>query len=129
MDAVYLWDESAASPTHVIALQIFRPREDAGADLPAELYAEMTDPTTLKSAFRRRPYRSLRTGGQYAWSYDDDVDLELHVRRVGLPRLVLQRQLCECVAASAVVAVAGLVLSSSSPGGPVPDVLDCVGVS
>jgi transposase len=43
--------------------------------------------------------------------------------------LVLQRHLCECVAASAVMAVAGLVLSSSSPGGPVPDVLDCVGVS
>jgi hypothetical protein len=40
--------------------------------------------------------------------------------------LVLQRHLCECVASSAVVAVAGLVLSSSSPGGPVPDVFGCV---
>ncbi|GAA1315641.1 hypothetical protein [Saccharothrix xinjiangensis] len=38
--------------------------------------------------------------------------------------LVLQRHLCEWVAASFVVAEAGLVLASSSPTRPGPDVLD-----
>ena len=45
-----------------------------------------------------------------------------------LTRLVLQRQLGECVAASSVVAEACLVLAFSAPVGPVPDVFGGVGV-
>jgi hypothetical protein len=42
--------------------------------------------------------------------------------------LILQRRLGECVAASSVVAEACLVLAFSAPVGPVPDVVDGVGV-
>lgn len=84
-DSLYLWAESPRSPAHVIALQIFEPPPGAGPELLDELYAAMTDRDAVKPAFRRRPYRSAATAGQYAWAYDDEVDLGRHVRRVTLP--------------------------------------------
>jgi WS/DGAT/MGAT family acyltransferase len=97
-DAMYLWGESSGTPSHVIGLQIFRPPAGAGPELLDELYASMTDPSTVKPAFRRRPYRSPATAGQYAWAIDEDLDLTLHVRRVGLPRPGRIRELLEHVA-------------------------------
>jgi WS/DGAT/MGAT family acyltransferase len=97
-DALYLWAESQRSPAHVIALQIFQPPPGAGPELLDELYAAMTDQDALKPAFRRRPYRSPATAGQYAWAMDDDVDMTLHVRRVALPRPGRVRELLEHVA-------------------------------
>jgi diacylglycerol O-acyltransferase / wax synthase len=97
-DSLYLWAESQRSPAHVIALQIFQPPAGAGPELLDELYAAMTDQDSLKPAFRRRPYRSPATGGQYAWAMDDDVDMTLHVRRVALPRPGRVRELLEHVA-------------------------------
>jgi diacylglycerol O-acyltransferase / wax synthase len=51
MDAVYLWGEGATSPCHVIALQLFRPRERAGPELLDELYDAMTDPAHVERSF------------------------------------------------------------------------------
>jgi diacylglycerol O-acyltransferase len=99
MDAVYLWGETDRSPSHVVALQIFRPPEDADPDLPAELHARWTDPARLKRSFRRRPRRTWSSVGQYTWVQDDDIDLALHVRRAGLPRPGRMRDLLEFVAA------------------------------
>lgn len=100
-DALYLWVESATSSAHVIAMQLFEPPADAPDDLLEQLFAEMTDVTRLKPEFRRRAYRSPRTGGQYAWSVDDDLDIDmsLQVRRVGLPRPGRIRELLEHVSA------------------------------
>lgn len=97
MDAIYLWAEKPASPLHVIALQLYRPPDDAGADHLDALHTEMLDASRLKRAFRRRPVRSWRTGGQYAWVADEDVDLSLHVRRAALPRPGRIRELLEYV--------------------------------
>lgn len=97
-DAMYLWGESSSTPSHVIGLQIFRPPPGAGPALLDDLYASMTDPDTVKPAFRRRPYRSPATAGQFAWAIDEDLDLTLHVRRVGLPRPGRIRELLEHVA-------------------------------
>jgi WS/DGAT/MGAT family acyltransferase len=97
-DSLYLWAESQRSPAHVIALQIFTPPAGAGPELLDELYAAMTDHEALKPAFRRRPYRSPATAGQYAWAMDDQVDMTLHVRRVALPRPGRIRELLEHVA-------------------------------
>jgi diacylglycerol O-acyltransferase / wax synthase len=97
-DAMYLWGESSRTPSHVVALQIFQPPEGSGPELLDELYAQMTDPDTVKPAFRRRPYRSPGTAGQFAWAHDEDLDLQLHVRRVGLPRPGRVRELLEHVA-------------------------------
>jgi diacylglycerol O-acyltransferase / wax synthase len=98
-DALYLWGESTVCPSHVIGLQIFRPPAGSGVELLERLYADMTDESRLKPAFRRRAYRSARTGGQYAWSYDQDVDLTLQVRRVALPSPGRMRELLDHVSA------------------------------
>ena len=98
MDAVYLWGETRRSPAHVVALQIFRPPAGAGPDLLDGLYRAMTDPAAVKPAFRRRPYRSPATAGQYAWATDESLDLRQHVRRVALPRPGRTAELMEHVA-------------------------------
>jgi WS/DGAT/MGAT family acyltransferase len=100
-DALYLWAESATSPAHVIAMQLFEPPADAPDDLLTRLFAEMTDVTRLKPEFRRRAHRSARTGGQYVWVVDEDadIDMSLQVRRVGLPRPGRIRELLEHVSA------------------------------
>jgi hypothetical protein len=54
-DALYLWVETASSPTSVVALQTFRLPDGAGQDTLDELYAAMTNPTTVKRSFRQRP--------------------------------------------------------------------------
>src|ERR1700761_6786300 len=95
MDSVYLWGEGGNSPCHVIALQLFRPPEGSGPELLDELYEAMTDPVHVKRSFRRRPVRGWSTGGQYAWEVDDDLDMRLDVRRVGLPRPSRIRELLE----------------------------------
>ncbi|HEY2226057.1 wax ester/triacylglycerol synthase family O-acyltransferase [Actinomycetospora sp.] len=95
MDSVYLWGEGGNSPCHVIALQLFRPPEGSGPELVDELYERMTDPVHVKRSFRRRPVRSWASGGQFAWEIDDDLDMRLHVRRVGLPRPSRIRELLE----------------------------------
>ncbi|MBN9735596.1 MULTISPECIES: wax ester/triacylglycerol synthase family O-acyltransferase [unclassified Pseudonocardia] len=97
-DAMYLWGESSASPNHVVALQIFRPPEGAPAELVDELYARMTVRSEIKPEFRRRPYRSLGTAGQFAWAEEPALDTTLHVRRAALPRPGRMRELLEYVA-------------------------------
>ncbi|WP_028937377.1 WS/DGAT/MGAT family O-acyltransferase [Pseudonocardia spinosispora] len=83
-DSLYLWAETPRSPAHVVALQVFQPPKEPPRNLIDDLHRSMTDQTTLKQAFRRRPYRSPGTGGQYAWAIDDDIDLTKHVSRVEL---------------------------------------------
>jgi WS/DGAT/MGAT family acyltransferase len=97
MDAVWLWVESDTSPTHVVVLQIFRPPAGAGPDHLDQLYRLMTDPTTVKPTFRRRAYKSMATGGQFAWADDNPLDLTAHVRRATLPAPGRIRELLEFV--------------------------------
>lgn len=85
MDAVWLWIESSNSPKHVVVLQVFTPPPAAGPGLLDDLYAAITDSAEVKPGFRRRAYRSAATGGQFAWSVDDPIDLTAHVRRHTLP--------------------------------------------
>ncbi|MCD2189499.1 MULTISPECIES: WS/DGAT/MGAT family O-acyltransferase [Actinomycetospora] len=98
-DALFLLGESRENPTHVTALQILRPPADAGEDWLDELYATLVDPTDLKSAFARRPVRSLTTAGAWAWEPDEDLDLASHVRRTALPAPGRVRELLEHVSA------------------------------
>jgi WS/DGAT/MGAT family acyltransferase len=96
MDSIYLWGESGANPAHVIALQLFAPPSDE-PDLIERLYSEMTDASKVKPEFRRRAHRSIGTAGQYTWVNDDELDMTVQVRRVGLPRPGRVRELLEYV--------------------------------
>jgi WS/DGAT/MGAT family acyltransferase len=97
MDSIYLWGESGANPAHVIALQLFAPPASGGPNVIERLYGEMTDPSRVKPEFRRRPHRSLGTAGQYTWVDDDELDMTVQVRRVGLPAPGRIRELLEYV--------------------------------
>jgi WS/DGAT/MGAT family acyltransferase len=67
-------------------LQLFRLPEGAGVDWVRDTYESMLTSTEVRALFRRRPVRSLRTLGAWAWADDTDVDLEHHVRHSALPR-------------------------------------------
>jgi len=84
-DAAFLLSESRATPMHVGGLQVFELPEGAPPDWLREQYTQMLDHDDVSSLFRKRPYRSLRTGGQWAWRDDEQLDLEYHVRHSALP--------------------------------------------
>jgi WS/DGAT/MGAT family acyltransferase len=84
-DSMFLIPESREQPMHVGSLQLFDLPEGADRSLIRETYESLLTATDVAPLFRRRPYRSLATAGQWAWSDDDDVDLEHHVRHSALP--------------------------------------------
>ncbi len=84
-DSMFLIPESREQPMHVGSLQLFELPEGADRSLIRETYEELLATTDIAPIFRRRPYRSWTTAGQWAWIDDDDVDLEHHVRHSALP--------------------------------------------
>src|SRR4051812_26041522 len=84
-DSMFLIPESREQPMHVGSLQLFQLPDDADRSLIRQTYEELIATTDIAPIFRRRPYRSWRTAGQWAWVDDDDVDLEHHVRHSALP--------------------------------------------
>ncbi|MDQ1695315.1 MAG: diacylglycerol O-acyltransferase / wax synthase [Frankiaceae bacterium] len=84
-DSMFLIPESREQPMHVGSLQLFELPEGADRSLIRETYEAQLTATDIAPLFRRRPYRSLATLGQWAWADDDDVDLEHHVRHSALP--------------------------------------------
>ncbi len=85
-DSVFLLPERREQPMHVGSLQLFRLPAGAGPDWVRTTYEAMLDQTEVRTLFRRRPSRSLRSLGAWSWVIDDDVDLEHHVRHSALPR-------------------------------------------
>jgi diacylglycerol O-acyltransferase len=84
-DAGFLLLESREQPMHVGSLQLFKPPADQPPGYLRQNYEELLSATDIATPFRRRPYRSIATLGQWAWADDDDVDLEHHVRHSALP--------------------------------------------
>ena len=84
-DSGFLLLESREQPMHVGSLQLFEPPADAPPGYLRQAYEELLSATDVATPFRRRPYRSIGTLGQWAWIDDDDVDLEHHVRHSALP--------------------------------------------
>ena len=84
-DSLFIIPESREQPMHVGSLQLFDLPEGADRSLIRETYEAQLTQTDVAPLFRMRPYRSLSTLGQWAWTYDDDVDIEHHVRHSALP--------------------------------------------
>jgi diacylglycerol O-acyltransferase / wax synthase len=85
-DSMFIVAEAREQPMHVGSLQVFELPDDAGDDFVTELYEQAIAVEQVAPLFRKRPRRSLTTGGQWAWVEDDDLDLEHHVRHSALPR-------------------------------------------
>lgn len=96
-DALFLLAESREHPMHVGGLQLFVPPDGAEAiDIRRMFEAEVAK-DEVSPLFRKRPRRSVRTLGQWAWTDDRMFDLEHHVRRSALPqpgRILELLQLC-----------------------------------
>jgi len=94
-DAMFLLGESREHPMHVGGLQLFTPPEGAGPEFLSELYRDMLSHNEFSPTFRKRPATVLGGIAPLAWTYDDDVDIEYHLRRSALPTPGRVRELLE----------------------------------
>lgn len=96
-DSMFLIGESREQPMHVGSLQVFELPDGADAGLLRETMQDMLRQTDVAPLFRRRPYRSIGTLGQWGWTDDHEVDLEHHVRHSALPQPGRVRELLALV--------------------------------
>ncbi|HWH30133.1 MAG TPA: wax ester/triacylglycerol synthase family O-acyltransferase [Mycobacteriales bacterium] len=96
-DAMFLVPESREMPMHVGGLQVFELPDGADESFVSQLYESALRVDSVHPLFRKRPRRSLTTLGQWAWTEDDDLDLEHHVRHSALPRPGRVRELLALV--------------------------------
>jgi len=94
-DSMFLLAESREHPMHVGGLQLFELPDGAGPDYVSEFHRQLLSLVDVRPLFRRRPRGPVSSVGQFAWSNDDQLDLEYHVRLSGLPRPGRVRELLE----------------------------------
>jgi diacylglycerol O-acyltransferase len=82
---------------HVAGLQLFELPDDAPPDFARQLYEGALAETEVAPLFRKRPFRSVRTAGQWVWTEDKQFDVEHHVRHSALPEPGRVRELLELV--------------------------------
>ena len=94
-DSMFLVGESREHPMHVAGLQLFEPPEGSGADFIRDLHAAIVDNDDFQPTFRKHPGRLLGGISNLAWAFDDEVDIDYHLRRSALPRPGRVRELLE----------------------------------
>jgi diacylglycerol O-acyltransferase len=94
-DSMFLLGESREHPMHVAGLQLFEPPSDAGPDFVRDLYETIVKNDDFQPTFRKHPATILGGISNLAWTFDDDVDMDYHVRRSALPRPGRVRDLLE----------------------------------
>ena len=95
LDSTFLLAESREHPLHVAGLQLFTPSKDAGPQFVGETYEAMRASEDVAPAFRKHPATTLGGITNLAWSFDDRMDLDYHVRRSALPAPGRVRELLE----------------------------------
>lgn len=96
-DSLFLIGESREHPMHVAGLQLFEPPEGSGADFIRELHDTIVENDDFQPTFRKHPGRMLGGIANVAWAFDDEVDIDYHLRRSALPRPGRIRELLELV--------------------------------
>lgn len=94
-DSLFLIGESREHPMHVAGLALFEPPEGADEDFVRDIYEAMIKHDEFQPTFRKHPARAFGGITNLAWTVDDDVDLDYHLRRSALPRPGQVRQLLE----------------------------------
>ena len=95
MDSLFLIGESREHPLHVGGLQVFTPPQGAGPEFVRDTYEAMLACEDINPTFRKRPATAFGGFINVAWTFDDDIDLEYHVRRSALPAPGRVRELLE----------------------------------
>ncbi|BBZ30122.1 diacylglycerol O-acyltransferase [Mycolicibacterium madagascariense] len=94
---MFLIGESREHPMHVAGLQLFEPPEGSGPDFIRDMYETISKNDDFQPTFRKHPARLLGGISNVAWAFDDDVDIDYHLRRSALPRPGRVRDLLELV--------------------------------
>ena len=94
-DSLFLVGESREHPMHVGGLSLYQPPEGAGPDFVRDIYEDISKRDDFQPTFRKHPARMLGGIPPVAWTYDDDVDIDYHLRRSALPRPGRVRDLLE----------------------------------
>ncbi len=94
-DAIFLLGESREHPMHVGGLQLFEPPPGAGRGFVRDLYKSLAAQRDFQPTFRKHPASFVGGIANLGWSYDDDIDIDYHVRRSALPSPKRVRELLE----------------------------------
>lgn len=94
-DAMFLVAESREHPMHVGGLQLFEPPAGAGPDFIANLFEAISERDDIQPTFRKHPASILGGITNVGWTLDNDIDVDYHLRRSGLPRPGRVRDLLE----------------------------------
>jgi diacylglycerol O-acyltransferase len=94
-DSMFLLVESREHPMHVGGLQVFEPPEGAGPEFVRAVYDGMLANQDFQPTFRKHPATIFGGIANLGWSYDNDVDLDYHLRRSALPTPGRVRELLE----------------------------------
>ncbi|MCT7661123.1 WS/DGAT/MGAT family O-acyltransferase [Mycobacterium deserti] len=94
-DSMFLIGESREHPMHVAGLQLFEPPEGSGEDFVRDLHETIVKNDDFQPTFRKHPGRLLGGISNLAWAFDNDVDIDYHLRRSALPRPGRVRELLE----------------------------------
>jgi diacylglycerol O-acyltransferase len=94
-DSMFLVAETREHPMHVGGLSLFEPPEGAGPEFVREFHDQLVAGQEFQPTFRKRPSTFLGAIAPLAWSYDDEIDVDYHVRRSALPSPGRVRDLLE----------------------------------
>ncbi|OBK26228.1 WS/DGAT/MGAT family O-acyltransferase [Mycobacterium asiaticum] len=94
-DSMFLFTESREHPLHVGGLSLFAPPDGAGPEFVREFHDALIANDEFQPTFRKHPATIGGGISQLAWAYDDEVDMDYHVRRSALPSPGRVRDLLE----------------------------------
>ena len=94
-DSMFLFVESREHPMHVGGLSLFEPPEGAGPEFVREVYEGLVSNDEYQPMFRKHPATIGGGIAPLAWAYDDEIDVDYHVRRSALPSPGRVRDLLE----------------------------------
>jgi diacylglycerol O-acyltransferase / wax synthase len=94
-DSVFLLGESREHPMHVGGLQLYEPPPGAGPEFVREFTDALVANDELQPTFRKHPGTFMGGIAPMVWAYDDEVDVDYHVRRSALASPGRVRELLE----------------------------------
>ena len=93
LDASWLAVDSIDTPMHVGSLLIFQVPEDAPDDFAAKLFASLKSHTEAHPPWNLKLKSPALRRVLPVWTYEDDLDMDYHVRHSALPKPSGEREL------------------------------------
>ena len=94
-DSMFLLAESREHPMHVGGLSLFEPPQGAGPEFVRDFTDALVANEEFQPTFRKHPATIMGGIAPVAWAYDDDIDIDYHVRRSALASPGRVRELLE----------------------------------